>query len=179
MEILDTSIVSSLLGSIRQSFNDVFSASNAHYGGTGDFPVHWVRSEVYIVLSSLFAGENEDQCDLPNPPLEITIVSCHNIDAMFDDPINQAIIGIGAWVVAFDSFKSRVLSDTESQTILLAQLLQLGQHTICNDRDTLGIQAVHHGWNDIKLMLNGVRYEIGINKNGIRRREGRIILEKE
>lgn len=134
---------------------------------------------VPIMLSYLFARENEEQSDVPNPPLKITIVSRHNINTMFDDPINQTIIGIGAWMVAFDSLKSRVLGNTESQTILLAQLFQLGQHTISDDRNTLGIQAVHHGWNDIKLMLNGVRYEVGINKNGIRWREGRIILEKE
>jgi len=109
-----------------------------------------MRSPVY---SFLFARVDQDQCDLPNPPLEITI--------------------------AFDSLKPRVLSNSESQAILLAQLLQLGQHTISDHRDTLGIEAVHHGWNDIKFMLNGVGYEVGVNKNRIRRREGRIILEKE
>ena len=135
-----------------------------------------MRSPVY---SFLFARVDQDQCDLPNPPLEITIVSCHNINTMFDNPINQTIIGIGSWMIAFDSLKPRVLSNSESQAILLAQLLQLGQHTISDHRDTLGIEAVHHGWNDIKFMLNGVGYEVGVNKNRIRRREGRIILEKE
>jgi hypothetical protein len=98
---------------------------------------------------------------------------------VFNNPIDQTVISIGAWVVAFDSLKSRVLGDTESQTILLAQLLQLSQHTISDDRNTLRIQAVHHGWDDIKLMLNGMGNKVGIDKNGIRRCEGRIILEKK
>lgn len=61
-------------------------------------------------------GENENSSkgsgNLPDASLEIAIVRGHDVHAVFDDSVHQAIVGVGAFMVAFDSLESRVFGNS-------------------------------------------------------------------
>lgn len=98
---------------------------------------------------------------------------------MFDESVDQTIVCIGALMVASDSLEARVFGNTQCQSIFLAQFLQLGKYAVGDDWGALGVETIHHGRNDIQFVLNGVGDEVGVNKNGIRGGEGRVILEEK
>lgn len=84
-------------------------------------------------------GEKKEKKNLPNSSLQIPIIRCHNIHAMLDESVYQAVIGIRSFVVTLNSLKSGVLGDPESEAVFLAQFLQFCKHTVGDNRNALGI----------------------------------------
>lgn len=97
---------------------------------------------------------------------------------MLDNTVHQTVIGIGSLVVTLDSLEPRVLGYTQGKSVFRAKLLQLGKYAIGDDRDTFGVQAIEHGWNDLEFVLNRVGDEIGIDQHGVWGGEGRVELEE-
>ena len=115
---------------------------------------------------------------IPNPSLEITIVCGDNVDTMLDDTIDQTVIGICSLVITLHSLEPRVFGYTQCKSVFRAKLLQFGKYTICDDWDTLGVQTVEHGWNNLEFVLNSVGNEIGIDQDGVWGSESRVELEE-
>jgi len=132
----------------------------------------------------LLEGENHSYMllgsyNVPNPSLQITIVGRHNVHAMLDYSIHQAVICICALVVTSDSFEPGVFGNTQCKSIFLAQFLQFGKHAVGDDRNAFSIQTVHHGRNDLELVLDGVGNEVGVDKHRIRGGESCVVLEEK
>lgn len=98
---------------------------------------------------------------------------------MFDNPINETVIGICTLMVALDSFEAGILCNAQCQSVLLAQFLQFGNDAVGDDRRTFGIKAVHHCGDDFQFVLNGVGYEVGIDEDGVWGGQGGVILEEK
>ena len=47
------------------------------------------------------------------------------------------------------------------------------------DRCAFCVQAVHHGWEELEFVLDGMREKIGVHEDGVGRAERRIVLEEE
>lgn len=82
---------------------------------------------------------------------------------MFDETIHKAVISICPFVITFDSLESRVLGNAQCQSVFLAQFFQFGNHAVCDDGCTLGIETVHHCRNDFQLVLDSMGNEVGID----------------
>jgi hypothetical protein len=93
---------------------------------------------------------------LPNSSLQVPIICCNDIDAVLHDAINEAIICIRAFVVAPYPFKSRILRNTQSESVFLPKLFQFCKDTVGDYGYALGVQTVHHGRNNFELMLDSM-----------------------
>ncbi|KAI2017091.1 hypothetical protein LOZ48_006872 [Ophidiomyces ophidiicola] len=120
-----------------------------------------------------------DGANTPDASLQITVVSGDDVNPVFDGAIDNAVVSIRALVVALDALKSGVLGYSQGQAVLGPQLLKFGQNTVGDDGDTLRVQAVHHGGNDLEFMLHGMGEEVGVYEHRVRRGEGGVVLEEE
>ena len=125
----------SFLWGTRQSFDDVFATSNAH---------------------------NRHTINLPYPPLQVPIVGRNDVDLMFENVVDDAVIRIGSLVRTVQAFPSLVPCDLESDAVLWAEFLHLSHDAaraglakprafenpnapVRDDGHALSIQTVHHG----------------------------------
>ena len=162
----------SFFGGIGKSFNHIFAASDTHDGCSRNFAITVIR--IWLVQREWRRSVGY----IPNTSLEITIVCGDNVDTVLNNTVDQTVIGIGSLVVTLDSLEPRVLGYTQGKSVFRAKLLQLGKYAISNDRNTFGVQAIEHGWNDLEFVLNGVGDEIGIDQHGVWGGEGRVELEE-
>lgn len=162
----------SFFGGIGESFNHIFAASDTHDGCSRNFAIAVIR--IWLVQREWRRNVGY----IPNTSLEITIVSGDNVDTVLDNTIDQTVIGIGSLVVTLYSLEPRVLGYTQGKSVFRAKLLQLGKYAIGDDRDTFGVQAIEHSWNDLEFVLNSVGDEIGIDEHGVWGGEGRVELEE-
>lgn len=81
---------------------------------------------------------------------------------MLHYPVDYAVIGVGALVVARAPLKPLVTGDLESEAVLGSELLQLGHHAVGDDGRAGRVETVHHGLDQGKLGADCVREEIGI-----------------
>jgi len=75
---------SSLLGRIRESFDNIFPAGYAHQRHTRYFS---------------------------DPSLQVSVICSHDVDLVFDDAVDNTIVSIDALVPALEPFKSLVSGD--------------------------------------------------------------------
>lgn len=71
-----------------------------------------------------------DTRDLSNPPLEILVAGGHNVHSVLSDSFNDAVVSVGALVVAFEPLKTRIFCDFEGDSVFDSELLQLSNHTV-------------------------------------------------
>lgn len=116
--------------------------------------------------------------NLSNPALEVLITRCHNVAAMLLASLNQAVIGIRAGMTARDSLETRILRQTQCQSVFLPKLLQLRHHTVRDAGDALRQQTVHHGLIDLELVFDRKVDKVGIDQHMIRRAKLCVILEE-
>jgi hypothetical protein len=90
----------------------------------------------------------------PDPPFQILITRPHNIHSVLLDSLHNTVICVGTFMVAFQSFKPGVFGDFQGDSVLDSELLQLGDHAVCDVRDALAQQAVHGGLEDVQLVLD-------------------------
>jgi hypothetical protein len=135
-----------------KSFNDIFSTSNAHNRHTWHFT---------------------------NPPLEVSVVCCNNVDLVPHHSIHDTVIGVGALVAAFESLPSLVSGNAKRDSVLLSQLFEFGHDTICDDRDTFGVETVHHGGKQFEFLLHRVGEEVGVDEDIVWRNKGGVVLKEQ
>merc|ERR1712146_354724 len=70
-------------------------------------------------------GYDRHTRNLSDSSLQVLIVGAHNVALMLDYSIVDAIIGICALVLACQSMKSRILRQSQCQSISCAHLLEL------------------------------------------------------
>ena len=75
---------------------------------------------------------------------QVNIVRGHNVYLVLHDAVDDAVIGIGALVIALQPFKAGVARDAQGDAVARAQLLQLGHDAVGDDGRGLGIEAIHH-----------------------------------
>ncbi len=81
---------------------------------------------------------------------------------MLHDPIHNAIIRIYTFMVTLQSLPPLIPRDPERNAVFLAQFLQLRHDAVGDDGDAFGVEAVHHGGEQLELVLDGVREEVGV-----------------
>jgi hypothetical protein len=137
---------------IRQPLNDVFALRHAH---------------------------NWNTRDLSDPPLQISVVGRDQVDAVLHDPIDDAVVGVGALVVAREALPAFVARNSQRNTVLWTKLLQLSHDTGGDDGCGFGVEQVHEGLVELELGVHSVREEVGIDEDRVWGAERRVGLEEE
>lgn len=90
-------------------------------------------------ILALCNTNNRHTRNLPYPPLEIAIVCSDKIDSVFLDAVDDAVIGIGALVVALEALPALVAGNAQGNAVLWAELLQLGHDARGDDGRGFGV----------------------------------------
>ena len=93
--------------------------------------------------------------------------------------VAQAVVGVGAPVVAGEPLEPGVLGDPERDAVPRPELLQLGHHAVGHARDALGVQAVHHALHQVDLVLDRVVDKVGVDEDVVGRAEALVPAEEE
>jgi hypothetical protein len=93
------------------------------------------------------------------------IILSPNVNLFYILPLQQAVVGVCAGMSARKSLEARILRQSKGQSILGAQLFQLGHYTIRDTWNTFCQEAIHHRFIYFKLSFNTKVYKIGIYKN--------------
>lgn len=117
--------------------------------------------------------------DFPDPPLQISIVRSYQIYLMLHHAIHQTIISIRAAMIAPKPLPALIAGDPQRDAVLGPQLFELGHDAVGDDGGALGVQAVHHRGEKLKLMPHRVRQEIGIDEHGVGWDQGGVVLKEE
>lgn len=98
---------------------------------------------------------------------------------MLEDPLHNAIIGIGALVVALEALPPFVARNPQRDAVLGAEFLQLGHDAGCDDGRGFCVQQVHERFIELQLGMHRVREEVGVYEDRVRGPESRVGLEEE
>lgn len=98
---------------------------------------------------------------------------------MLHNSLHNAVIGIGALVIALETFPALIASNAQRDAVFGTEFFQLGHDAGCDDRGGFGVEQVHESLIDFKLVGNGVREEIGVDENGVGRSKSGVGLEEE
>ena len=137
---------------------------------------------IWQPLDDIFAsGHRHDwhTWHLSHPSLQVSIVGCDNIDLVPHDSIDNAVIGVRAFVAALEPLPSLISRNPQCNSILGTKLFELSHDTVCDDRYTFGIKTVHHRWQHFQLLLYCVGEEVGIDKDLVWRNESGVVLEEQ
>ena len=143
---------SSAISNIRQPLDNILALRHTHDGHTRN---------------------------LPDPPLQISIIRRHKIDPMLHNPLYNAIICIRALVITLQPLPSLIPSNAQRNSVLWPQLLQLSHHAGCDDGRSFCIQEVHERFVQLEFRVHGVREEVGVDKHAVGGPEGSVGLEEE
>lgn len=84
---------------------------------------------------------------LTDTPPELSVASRHNVALVALDPIDNAVVGIGALVRALETLEARVACDAQRDAVLGSKLLELGQHARRDARNSCGERGPSRGTN--------------------------------
>lgn len=117
--------------------------------------------------------------NLPDAIPQILVVGRHNVALVLRHPIRDTVIRVRALVQTRQPFEPWILDDPQGHLVLVAQLLQLGQDTVRDIGDALGVQAVHHIHEDVQFALDAEIDEIRVHQDMVRRSQLRVVLEEQ
>ena len=120
-----------------------------------------------------------DTGNFSDSAFEVLVAGGHDEASMLLHSFHNAIVGIGSFVAAFKSLKTRVLRDSEGETVLNSKFLQFCHDAIADVGDALAEEAVHAGFEDIQFVLDGKVDEIGIDEDAVGWSECVIMREEE
>lgn len=147
-----------------------------------------VRQEVLVLWRAgqsfdvvLSPGDTDDghTRNLSNPSLEIPIVCRDDIDAIFDDSIDDTIVCIGALVITLEPLPTLISRESQCNPIFRAQLFQFCHDARRDDRAHGSIEEIHHCLERIEFVVYCQRKEICVHENGVGWLESGIVLEEE
>lgn len=95
------------------------------------------------------------------------------------DPLDDAVVGIGALVGARQPFDPRIPGQVQRQPVPRSQLFQFRQDAVRDAGDALGIEAVEHASNNVDPVRQAEVEEIGVDEDPVRGGEGGIVGEEE
>ena len=98
---------------------------------------------------------------------------------MLSHPLAYAIIRVRSLVRARQPFESWIFRDSQRDAILLSKLFQLRHDAIRDVRHALRVQAIHHPFHQIDLILDAEVYEVRIDDDVIRRLQQRVVLPEQ
>ena len=99
---------------------------------------------------------NWDTRNLPNTPLKIAIVGGNQINAMFLDAIDNAVVSIGTLVVALEALPALVAGNAQGDAVFGAEFFQLGHDARGDYGRSFGIEEVHERFVQLKLAVHRV-----------------------
>ena len=135
------------------SFNGVLALSDVHDGHTRNLA---------DAAPQIFIARGDD---------EATVLSYH---------LHNIIIGVVPFFeVALHSHEPRVLGHTKCDSVLRTQFLELSHDRVENHWNALGVEAIHHGTDNIELVFYRKVDEIRIHNHMVRRSQLRVVLEKK
>ena len=86
---------------------------------------------------------------LSDPSLQVLVTGSHDIASVLFDSIYDAVISVGAFVIAFQPLETRVFGYSQSYPVLDAKLLKLSNHAVSNVGDAFAEKTVHAGFEDV------------------------------
>ena len=98
---------------------------------------------------------------------------------MLHHPVAEAVVGVHALVVALQPLPPLVPRNLQRDPIAGSELLELGHDAAGDDGRALGVEAVHHGGEELELVLDGVGEEVGVDQDRIGGLQGGVVLEEE
>lgn len=84
--------------------------------------------------------------NFPNPSLQILVASCDNVAAVLLDSLDYAVVCIGSFMVALESFESGIFGNPEGDSVPNSELFQLGDDAVSDIGNALAEEAVHAGF---------------------------------
>ena len=66
----------------------------------------------------------------PDSALEVFVAGRHDEYSVLLDVVDDAIVGVGALVLAGDALEARVFRQPDRHSVLVAQLFELGDHAV-------------------------------------------------
>lgn len=146
----------SLLDKIKKSSNCWSSWSSVCFGHS--FDSVFMRCNVHDWNTRHFSDSS----------FQIFITSSNNVDSVLFNSFDNTVIGISSLMITFQSFKSWIFCDFESDSVLNPKLFQLPNNTIRNIGNTLPKQTIHRRFKNIQLILYRKVDKVGIQQNPIR-----------
>ena len=101
---------------------------------------------------------------LRDPALQVPITRRHDVTLVRLHSPHQTVIGIRAFVTAFQTLEARVLGHTQRDAVLGAELLELAQHAVGDAGDGLGKETGHGGGDEVEFVLDGEVDEVGVDQ---------------
>lgn len=98
---------------------------------------------------------------------------------MLIDTLDEAVISVSTFMHAGKPFETRITCYFKGHPILGPEFLQFRHDTISDTGCTLSVQAIHHGFDNVELVLDGKIDEVGIDKDLVRRSQGGIMFEEQ
>ena len=95
-------------------------------------------------VSMLLDAHNRHSHYLANTFAQVLVTCSNHVALVLCYPLDDAVVGVGALVHAGQPLESSIFSNAQCDTIGLAQLLQLGHHTVRDVGNAFGVHAVHH-----------------------------------
>jgi hypothetical protein len=93
--------------------------------------------------------------------------------------VHDAVVGVHSLVIALKPIPALVSGDPEGDPVLWTELRQLCHNTRGYGGSAGGVQARHHAVQHVEFALDRVAQKVGIDKYGVRRAKGGIVLEEE
>ena len=110
---------------------------------------------------------------------QVLVARGNYVALVLGDSLHDAVVGIGALVHAGQALEARIFGYAQRDPVRLAELLELGHHAVAYVGYALGIHAVHHGLDDVQLVLDGEVDEVRVDEDVIRRAELGVVREEE
>lgn len=94
-------------------------------------------------------------------------------------PVDETIVRVHALVTTLQPLPAFVAGDAEGDAVFLPEFLEFGHYAGGDDRDAFGVEAVHHGGEELEFVLYGVGEEVCVDEDVVGWGEGGVVLEEE
>lgn len=123
-------------------------------------------------------AHNRNTHNFPDSSSEFFVASGHNVTFVLRHSLHQTVVCVSSFVQTRQALETRVLRDSQRDSITLAQLLQFGHHAVSYVRRTFGEHTVHHRLNYVQLVFDREVDEVCIDKDMIWRTQLSVVIEE-
>jgi hypothetical protein len=95
-------------------------------------------------------------------PLEVLVAGGHDVASVLLDAVDEAVVGVGALVVALEALEAWVFGNAEGYSVLNSEFLEFSDHAVGDVGDALAEEAVHGSLEDVQFVLDAEVDEVGI-----------------
>ena len=117
--------------------------------------------------------------NLPDAAFEVLVTGGDDEAAVLADAFDDAVVGVGAAVLALESFEAGVLRYFEGESVAHSELFEFADHAVSDVGDALAEEAVHAGLEDVEAVLDGEVDEVGVDEQAVGRAQGVVLSEEQ